>query len=258
MRGGAASARRASVGDARLLKPRRLIRVLQCSVWLCWRLAFSAVRRFSSESSVHSFCVSFHATFVICSAPLSQSSLRLPHMCWSVVSFLTFLSFLFRRCWPRRVHLVQQREKGRANLLYSHKRSRCIQCVSHASGIHAVPLQSNKRIKASSASRLLHLMSCRILAERMRAALGQGQLQPNASASSNLSEGQPSMPHDWMLEQALSQVMLTKMVNVTVVTVAILLLVMTIGLTRLQFTQVHLKRSIWLIIYHRYAVSLTP
>ena len=87
MRGGAASARRASVGDARLLKPRRLIRVLQCSVWLCWRLAFSAVRRFSSESSVHSFCVSFHATFVICSAPLSQSSLRLPHMCWSVVSF---------------------------------------------------------------------------------------------------------------------------------------------------------------------------
>jgi hypothetical protein len=61
----------------------------------------------------------------------------------------------------------------------------------------------------------------------MRAALGQGQLQPNASASSNLSQCQsecrPSMPHDWMLEQALSQVMLTTMVKMTVVMVVILL-----------------------------------
>ena len=87
MWGGTAGARRYSVGDARLLQRRRLIRVLQCSVWLCWRLAFSAVRRFSSESSVQSFCVSFPATFAISSPPPLSMSPRLPLMCWSVLSF---------------------------------------------------------------------------------------------------------------------------------------------------------------------------
>lgn len=221
MWGGTAGARRSSVGDARLLQRRRLIRVLQCSVWLCWRLAFSAVRRFSGESPVQSFCYLFPSpTLNVTTSP-------------SYVLVCPFFPSRSSPFWPgvvgRGVFIWCSKGKGAERIFYT---ATSAVAAFNAHHTHQVYAQCHcNEVDGSKQPQHRRLLppdlSCRILAERMRAALGQGQLQPNASASSNLSQCQsecrPSMPHDWMLEQALSQVMLTTMVKMTVVMVVILL-----------------------------------